>query len=201
MTVQRVTCANCGAERPQEIAGDTEREPCPECGASGVSIEIALASELNLSSSVSWTAQSANSAPARRDALSAAIDDVEAAILAGQAGAAQGATKRALEAIHELDDGRRNRSEWAENGWTSAETELWRAHVGARNAGHHSSASIVALHGGTKTDDRLTWDLPASAVAGLHSAAQQKAYNARLAAQQVLPGLRQVAALLRRSTI
>lgn len=47
-TATSVSCPKCGAARPAEIAQTTPRPPCPECGAQGIAISIAVASEVNV---------------------------------------------------------------------------------------------------------------------------------------------------------
>jgi hypothetical protein len=124
-----------------------------------------------------------------------------------QTRAAQDAVKGALDAIHWLHDSCHVRHEWAPIGWTPDETGLWNAHVGARNAAHHHSsetAGLVVLHSGGQRDDRLTWDIDPAAIAragarSKYGREQASEYKGRLAGKPVLPGLRQIAALLRRS--
>ena len=47
-TQTRVRCPACGAKRPPEIASMADRPPCPECGASGIAIELGIAEEVNI---------------------------------------------------------------------------------------------------------------------------------------------------------
>jgi len=90
--------------------------------------------------------------------------------------AAQRATKRALEAIHELEDSReKQRREWSSSGWSPFEVEVWRAHVGARNIAHHQSTGIVSLHGLGNPDDWLNWSIDPAAVAKLKARSEQQA--------------------------
>jgi hypothetical protein len=35
-----VTCATCEIPRPESLAGQTERPPCPECGAVAISMTV-----------------------------------------------------------------------------------------------------------------------------------------------------------------
>jgi hypothetical protein len=156
---------------------------------------------------MTWTARRPNAALGRRHALEAALADAEASIDGNRAGAAQSAVKQALEMIHELEDCRR-RGEWTQSTWSPDDLGLWTAHVGARNAAHHntsSSAGVIALHSGDQRDDRLTWDVDPASIANLsvfskkHGPAQAQEYTARLAGKPVVPGMRQILALLKRS--
>jgi hypothetical protein len=42
-----VSCPQCGAWRPPEIATTVPRPPCPECGERGIAIQITAAEEIN----------------------------------------------------------------------------------------------------------------------------------------------------------
>ena len=194
---KRVTCSTCGAEL--EPTADTQpRTPCSECGGTGRSIAVEVAMELELAASASWVARSGNTPLARRHEIESALAAVEAAVEAGKTGEAQKAVKRALEAVHQLNDCLA-RGEWARMRWTPDDRGLWTAHIGARNAAHHTSATVVALHSGDRTDDRLRWDIDSAAIAGLRYKQQAGEYTTHLAGQAVVPSLRQIAALLARS--
>lgn len=43
-----VSCPECGAERPAELAQTAPRPPCPECGARGIAIRLGIADEVNV---------------------------------------------------------------------------------------------------------------------------------------------------------
>jgi hypothetical protein len=141
---------------------------------------------------VSWSAQSPNNVSARKRALGAATRDATAAIVDGEVAAAQAAVKRALEAIHELNDCQRAK-EWQQAGWSSADLQLWTGHIGARNAAHHSSLPIVTLRGVTAVDDHLVWSAD---VSSLRYPDQAMAYAAALHGQAVLPLLATIATLV-----
>jgi hypothetical protein len=51
-TQTRVSCPACGAGRPAEIASLADRPPCPECGASGIAIELGIAEEVNVAQGI-----------------------------------------------------------------------------------------------------------------------------------------------------
>ena len=74
-----------------------------------------------------------------------AVLTLEQAIDAGSVSDAQDALKRALEAVHELADCLQ-RNEWVQADWTPDELGLWHAHIGARNAAHHTSSAVAVLH-------------------------------------------------------
>jgi hypothetical protein len=46
----------------------------------------------------------------------------------------------------------------AQDGWDADERRLWIAHLGARNAMHHTSSALVILHSDVEPDQRLTWE-------------------------------------------
>ena len=50
---QRVSCSKCGHEFPVGYATRSDREPCPDCGGQGLSVEIHAADELNVAMEVS----------------------------------------------------------------------------------------------------------------------------------------------------
>jgi hypothetical protein len=104
----------------------------------------------------------------------------------------QTAVKQALEALHELGDCA-SRGEWTRDGWSTTDEDLWHAHMGARNAAHHTSSAPVALH---SDQPRVTWDLDPQAVAELRSDRQRAAYNERLGGEAALPGLQRLADLV-----
>lgn len=192
---QERLCADCGKTFVAEATAEATPE-CPECGGTDTSIlkHIYAADEISFAEEVTWKKRAGNTATARRDELVGAVGRLDAAASAGDALDAQRAIKQALEAIHELADCER-RNEWSQAGWAPGDVELWRAHIGARNAAHHTSTSVVAVH----SDGDLTWDIDATAVASLNSKAQQAAYNARLADKSVTPSLHQIVTLVQRS--
>jgi hypothetical protein len=202
---QHITCSACGVD----LAGSAEPgSRCPACGDTGRTVHLGLVRETNTVLPITLLARNPNSPRDRRRTFESALSAVQAAIDDNSAGAAQDAVKAALEMIHELEDGRRKpRFEWTLTGWTPAEEDQWRAHVGARNAAHHYSSEahgIVALGSGDHRDDRLTWDVDPKASAGVrkhskYGPLQAKAYEDHLAGKPVVPGLRQIAALLERS--
>jgi hypothetical protein len=152
------------------------------------------AESLSISEHASWTSRSSNLAPARVRRLEEAITDIAAGIERGSALTAQDATKRGLEAIHELDDALRERQEWAHTGWGADDLGLWEGLVGARNASHHSSCVVVELQSGGEADSRLRWALDPDTIRGQ---SKRQEYEARLAGQPVLPALRSTLALLK----
>lgn len=176
-------CPHCGAAVPSKEGVVT----CVACGRRipFISASAVARSETHLAIHV----KSPNAAAARRFALEQAVDDVERAVQNRNNHDAQLATKRALEAIHELQDCA-SRSEWSMSGWSKADAETWNGLLGARNIAHHTSAGVVALHGEGLLHDHLKWDIDASALGGLRSRAQAKAYDAQLANKPVLPQLR-----------
>lgn len=172
-----------------------EGEPATD----GTSHEKELAAELTLkaeatsSASLDLSVESPNAATARRLALEAAIVDVEHAVKRRSNHDAQLGTKRALEAVHELEDCRK-RGEWTQTGWDANALGLWKGLIGVRNMAHHSSSGIVALHGTPRPDEQLKWRVSAAALADLRKErpAQAKEYSARLDGQPVLYSLREV---------
>jgi hypothetical protein len=124
---------------------------------------------------------------------------VEAAADARDVGRAQAAVKQALEAIHELEDGRRKRGEWSNASWTPDELGVWQALIGARNGAHHFSSHVVHSVGGsnhTPSRDDLRWEDSLPPIDATSRAAE---YTRRLSGHAVLPTLRDVSALLART--
>jgi hypothetical protein len=174
------------------LADGRERPPCPVCGATAINVAVAIAITVHPSISVSYVARTTNTAATRRVALESAVRSIEQAVAGGSTHDSQQALKAALEAIHELGDCLR-RGEWAQAGWSVDDLVSWHAHIGARNAAHHTSSAIAATHSAVNLDDRLRWDIDPQAVASLQSQRQARDYLARLDGQPVLPPLRALA--------
>jgi hypothetical protein len=189
-----VACAECGAGRPSLLAEHPKHPPCPECGAIALAVYLEVSDSVTLRDAVTdIVARTTNTAATRRHALASAVDDIQAAAASGTAHDAQRALKSALEAIHELSDCA-DRGEWAQAAWGVDELADWYAHVGARNAAHHTSSTITALHILEPLDNRLQWEIEPQAVASLRSQRQRREYLARLEGQPVLPALRALVA-------
>lgn len=185
------SCAECSTVL-ELWAGDAgERPPCLDCGSAVRTFARGVSDQLGLSSSLSYVVRSPNEAKARRRRLEDALSAVEQAVSANTISAAQDGVKQALEAIHELNDGlRKTPPEWSRGAWDEDDIGLWCAHVGARNAAHHQSDTVVALYSDGPSDEHLRWELSPSVIASLYSKTQQREYNARLAGKAVLPPLR-----------
>jgi hypothetical protein len=191
MAMRRVACSQCGTALPLTSATGGPREPCPSCGGTAITVSVEGGATVTAVAGASYVVQSSNAAASRRDHLTDALADVESAVDANNVREAQTAVKRALELIHELNDCER-RHEWTQAGWTPAELELWTAHIGARNAAHHTSSGVVAIHSDPARDNRLRWDLDAAAISSLRFPDQGRQYNRHLAHQPLLPALHAV---------
>lgn len=195
MDVTGPFCSACGAERPTPSPGEA-REPCADCGGTALEYRASGTVTAQASVSASYRVTGGNTAANRRDALKAAIDDADEAASSGHAGHAVTAVKRALEAIHELQDcadpAKRSPVEWTHAGWAAAQTKRWTGLIGARNAAHHKSASVVELHGDSEVPGHvLRW---APTIPAVRSTAQRNAYAAVIAGEAVIPQLRAVLA-------
>ena len=140
---------------------------------------ITQAVETNVAGSLSIG--TTNTAAARKRQLQNAIADVDAAVRARTMGQIQNDLKRALEAIHELEDCRRG-GEWSQAGWDVRALGLWHAHLGARNAAHHESSGIFSLPG--QPGQPLVWAIPA------HRVQEQEAEQGAGIASTALPARR-----------
>jgi hypothetical protein len=138
MNAADTTCSECGTPR----VNDTPGSECEKCGSTAITVHVFAAEAIAMSETVTWKMGPANTAPVRRDVLKASLADIQEAVQQNDARAAYIALKRALEAMHELEDCR-NRQEWTPAGWTPDELNLWAAHMGARNAAHHTSSTVV----------------------------------------------------------
>jgi hypothetical protein len=189
-------CSTCGVLRePSANAGD-QLPPCPECGGLYSEWRVSATVVSRGSVSATYAVTGGNAARNRLDELAAAVDDAATATSSGRALDAVRAVKRALEAIHELQDcanpKKRATVEWSNAAWTPAQKEVWTGLLGARNAAHHFSADVVDLHGGTSTPGHvLRW---AQSIPQVKVPAQGQAYATRLAGQLVLPVLQAVVA-------
>jgi hypothetical protein len=204
--LEEQTCGMCGASLDgSEAVTDLvdQNEGCPECGRPPQAFERAVIEDAHASAtsmtSMSVSVRSPNTSVGRLEALDLAIEEAEQAVHAGDNHLAQAAVKRALEAIHELDDASRNRHEWSSQSWTTEQRQLLRAHVGARNVAHHYSVGIVELCNDGQFDERLLWEIADSTLARLPSEPQRAAFRARLKRKPVLPNLRALGDLLRGS--
>jgi hypothetical protein len=180
-----VTCGECGELLPDHHADPGERPPCPRCGGATISVAIAVHDSAKVTDRASWSARTTNTSAARKRQLEAAAGSVDAAVASNDVGAVQDAVKQAVEAVHELADCL-TRGEWSQDGWNADERGLWIAHLGARNAMHHTSSALVVLHSDGVPDQRLMWESSID----VRSAQQEAEYRARLSCQAVLPALR-----------
>lgn len=155
-----------------------------------------MTASIGLTTSIEYATSASNDAKARVRQLADAIDALESALDAHLVSETQDATKRALEALHELADDLKERHEWSQTGWDLNAIGVWHGLLGARNAAHHQPASVVSRHSGRPHDESLLWGLEPATIATLRSKRQQAEYNARLSGQPVLPQLRQILALL-----
>jgi hypothetical protein len=173
--------------------------PCPECGSEARDVKVRLVASVGFGTNMETAARSANDVDSRARQLDSAIADIGAAVADGRPSAAQDATKRALEAIHELADCLK-RGEWVQTGWSADDVGLWHGLIGARNASHHTSSEIVVLRSGEQPDERLRWDLDAAAIAELDSKRQRAESSARAAGEPVVLTLRTIATLIATAT-
>jgi hypothetical protein len=171
------TCAACGSELASE---DGRALPCEECGSIEHKIQVGFNARLGLGAKLNPAACASNAATDRARQLRAAIADIEAAVEVGKISDAQDATKRALEAIHELMDCLA-RGEWSRSGWDAGAIGLWHALIGAHNASHHTSSTVAAeryaaqrssaVGPGPKRDRGTSIEAPAG---GVQSAARRE---------------------------
>jgi hypothetical protein len=98
-TTTEAVCADCGAALG---TADEPRQPCSECGSERLDYRVAIHAEMKLNATAGWTARSSNDASTRLGALREAVADIEASVEVSHVSKTQDATKRALEAIHEL---------------------------------------------------------------------------------------------------
>jgi len=180
-----VTCGDCGEPLPDHHADPGERPPCPRCGGATISVAIAVHDTATVTDRASWSARTTNAGAARTRQLETALGRVEVAVASNDVGAVQDSLKQALEAVHELTDCL-TRGEWSQDGWTPDDRGLWIAHLGARNAMHHTSSALVVLHSDGTPDQRLMWERSID----VRSAQQKAEYSARLSGRAVLPTLR-----------
>ena len=131
----------------------------------------------------------ANIATFRVPKLTAAIDAIAALEPVADLHAAQGAALAALAVLYQLQDDDLKRNEWAQMGWSKAQTDLWDALIGVRHVGHHRGLLIVTLRG-----HDLLWDAD---VGGNDSSQGKKSYRPVLHLRPVVDSLRAVSTGLR----
>ena len=186
-------CAECGEPWP---AGQPR---CRACGSDRETAGAEIAQSLGLQGRLSYIARGSNAANARVVEFEQAIGEIDM-LMAQNApiNKVQTACKRALEAIHELEDSRRDeRKEWEQTGWTVEQRGIWAGLNGIRGASHHESVPIVARHGGDNAPaDPLVWQLDQPTIAKIPSEDQRGEYRNRIEDQPVLPMLREMLTLL-----
>jgi hypothetical protein len=80
VSVEAVTCAECGVKLPPSFASAEHRRPCDKCGGTSVAIAIAVTDAFEFDDAHSWTIGTTNAAAARKRQLENAISDGEAAV-------------------------------------------------------------------------------------------------------------------------
>lgn len=180
--MREVRCADCSTLL---ATGGVPPQPCPECGSESIAVSASVQpfgpAELDITAKLRTVARSSNDARAYIRQLQVAIGAAEAALDARKVTEIHEAVKQALEAIHELDDGRRERGEWEQAGWSQDQIGTWRGLVGARNGVHHNNVPCVGLHSPAEGDDRLRWEIEQAAIEKLDSKGQQRDYAAHVA--------------------
>src|SRR5688572_30307706 len=176
MSTLRVFCLDCGAELPRELPTGRPRPACKTCGSNRIDVHASSRVSGGGTATTSSESRSHNRAASRVADLRSAVAAARTAVDARSISHALSAVKRALEAIHELDDCRR-RGEWSYDTWSPAEIGAWTAHIGARNAAHHHSWDAVFLAGGsahshTPAHDDLKWDRQIPAITSPHQASE-----------------------------
>ena len=194
MEVRQLTCSRCRAELPIAYSTGADRQPCENCGGTSITVAVQATATAHASATASYVVQTTNAAGTRRLRLQAELDELETQVSRNSLADCQVTLKRALEALHELDDCLKAERMDAERvdgatSWVFGELTL-----GARNVAHHSSHSVTALRSDADADERLYWDIDGSALGGLHSTTQQNEYTARLHGHGVLPPLRLIVA-------
>ena len=194
---QTAKCSACGTALTVGVPGH-----CPACGSEQRTVAVEMSISVGMQIHTTYAVTGSNGAEAGILQLHQALDLLDDIVVGGPIQDVQVATKRALEAIHELEDGRRVRSEWQQTGWGADQLGLWQGLLGARNAAHHSSSPVVTRHGPNshEREDRLRWHLEPQAIRSLRSKDQRREYNARLDGLAVLPQLHEVLALVQRAT-
>jgi hypothetical protein len=179
MGEHRAVCMESEAELELAPAPSVPRPPCRQCGSNRMKVYVSVSDSAAVTSSVHTEAASNNDSVARMGELRDAIARCRTAACERRISDAQAATKNALEALHGLEDGRRNRHEWAQSGWTSDELAEWTGLMGVRNAAHHLDTRVVVLVGGSDhvpSEADLQWTtLPLP----INSSVQASAYAAR----------------------
>jgi hypothetical protein len=189
-----IRCSDCDTPLPSE--GNPPR-PCPKCGSDRRTVTASLTTTIGFATKMEYAVSASNDAKARVGQLSEAIAALEIALDEHKVSETQDATKRALEALHELKDDLDKRQEWSQAGWDENAIGLWYGLLGARNAAHHQPASIVTRHSGRPRDESLLWSIEPTVIATLHKERERVEYEARLDGKAVLPQLREVLAQLR----
>jgi hypothetical protein len=188
-----VRCTDCDTHLP---TGENPPRPCPNCGSDRRTVTASITATVGVATSIEYAVSASNDAKARVRQLADAITALDIALDEHRVSEIQDATKRALEALHELKDDLDERQAWSQIGWDENAIGLWHGLLGARNAAHHQPVSIVTRHSGRSRDESLLWSIEPAAIATLHKARECAEYNARLDGKAVLPQLREVLARL-----
>jgi hypothetical protein len=188
-----VRCSDCDTVLP---TGESPPPPCPSCGSDRRVVTASITNTIGITDSIEYVVSASNDAKARVRQFAGAIAALEIALDEHRVSETQDATKRALEALHELKDDLDVRQEWSQAGWDENAIGLWHGLLGARNAAHHQPVSIVTRHSGRPRDESLLWSIEPAVIATVHKERERVEYSARLDGKAVLPQLRQVLAQL-----
>lgn len=182
-------CSDCNTPLP---AGENPPRQCPNCGSDRRTVTASITNTVGFTTKMEYAVRAANDAKARLGQLAEAITALEIALDEHRVTGTQEATKRALEALHELKDDLDKRQAWSQAGWDENAIGLWHGLLGARNVAHHQPATVVTRHSGRPRDESLLWSIEPSVIATLRKPRERVEYNARLDGQAVLPQLREV---------
>jgi hypothetical protein len=189
-----VRCSNCGALRPgAETVDGVERSACPNCGSVSITVHVGLSASVRAAAlPPSLLATHPTDANTRLAKVRAAVDSISDPNRQAHLGDAVVYVMAALEGIHQLEDARRDRSEWSNTHWSPPDVELWTAHLAARNGAHHKDWTPIEWYAdGSWSGERWAPNLPA-----VNSKAQRAAYAARLEGQPTVPSLHVISALV-----
>ena len=172
-------------------SGNEKRQPCSNCGGTGRKIMQTLSDTVRVSDGMEFAVQPSNAVAGKYSQFKSAMAAVLHAQKENSAGALQRLVKQVLEAIHELDDCRRN-GDWDQTGWSQRDSDLWLAHIAARNAAHHFPDNLVVLRGGDSKSTQLEWALSSSTLGNLQSQRGVLEFNRLLLGRKVLPSLHSI---------
>ncbi len=190
-------CADCEQELAPKYC-KVPRLPCPHCGSTKRNFSRKFTATATATATASWALTPGNAFNAKVLDFEDALQTVRAESGGGNGQVVQRAIKRALEALHALND-TRAAGEWSYANWSQRHRELWNGHRAARNVAHHQRSTIITLSSDGAPGARCRWAISPSALDDLRGDAASNGaddYRRLMHGQPVLADFEELGGLL-----